>query len=43
MAVGLQNDGRVAILKRDVKTGKDLEIVAGIDIEGQVVCVVWDQ
>ncbi|RAL62330.1 hypothetical protein DID88_004896 [Monilinia fructigena] len=43
VAVGLQNDGRVAILKRDVKTGKDVEIVAGIDIEGQVVCVIWDQ
>ncbi|KAB8289951.1 hypothetical protein EYC80_010278 [Monilinia laxa] len=43
VAVGLQNDGRVAILKRDVKTGKDVEIVAGIDIDGQVVCVVWDQ
>ncbi|QSZ35782.1 hypothetical protein DSL72_006904 [Monilinia vaccinii-corymbosi] len=43
VAVGLQNDGRVAILKRDVKTGKNLEIVAGIDLKGQIVCMVWDE
>ncbi|KAM0137267.1 hypothetical protein ACHAP3_004073 [Botrytis cinerea] len=42
VAVGLQNDGRVALLKRDVDGGA-LEIVAGIDIEGQVVCIVWDE
>ncbi|KAF7903858.1 hypothetical protein EAF00_001193 [Botryotinia globosa] len=42
VAVGLQNDGRVALLKRNVDGGH-LEIVAGIDIEGQVVCIVWDE
>lgn len=41
--MGLQNDGRVAVVKRDVETGAGLEIVTGIDIEGQVVCVVWDE
>ncbi|KAI9646398.1 hypothetical protein NHQ30_004390 [Ciborinia camelliae] len=43
VAVGLQNDGRVVIIQRDVDTGKSLDIVAAIDIAGQVVCVVWDE
>ncbi|APA08283.1 hypothetical protein sscle_03g030530 [Sclerotinia sclerotiorum 1980 UF-70] len=43
VAVGLQNDGRLVIIKRDVQTGKGLEIVAAMDIAGQVVCAVWDE
>ncbi|KAJ8064318.1 hypothetical protein OCU04_006664 [Sclerotinia nivalis] len=43
VAVGLQNDGRLVIIKRDVETGKGMEIVAAINITGQVVCAVWDE
>ncbi|ESZ91540.1 hypothetical protein SBOR_8074 [Sclerotinia borealis F-4128] len=43
LAVGLQNDGRVVIVKRDIVTGREMDIVAGLDVEGEVVCVVWDE
>lgn len=47
VAVGLQNDGRVVVIERDVVSGKLGEIVAawngeGGDGDGQVVCVVWE-
>lgn len=43
VAVGLQNDGRVVVIERDVKTGQMGGIVAAIDVAGQVVCVVWNE
>ena len=46
VAVGLQNDGRVVVIERDVVSGKMGEIVAAWDGpngqgDGQVVCVAW--
>lgn len=43
LAVGLQNDGRVVIISRDVTTGLLGDIVAAVDVAGQVVCVIWDE
>jgi 6-phosphogluconolactonase (cycloisomerase 2 family) len=42
-AVGLQNDGRVVIIERDVHDGKFGKFVAEIDIPGQVTSVIWDE
>ncbi|GAB7359571.1 hypothetical protein MBLNU230_g6758t1 [Neophaeotheca triangularis] len=42
VAVGLQNDGVVRILGRDVATGLIGEPVASLAIEGEVSAVVWD-
>lgn len=42
VAVGLQNDMRVAIIHRDTKTGYlGAGILASVDIVGQVTSVVW--
>jgi 6-phosphogluconolactonase (cycloisomerase 2 family) len=42
-AVGLQDDGRVVIIKRDVEGGKFGKFVAEIDIPGQITSVIWDE
>ncbi|PSS10799.1 hypothetical protein M430DRAFT_108136 [Amorphotheca resinae ATCC 22711] len=41
-AVGLQHDGRVVIVQRDVENGTFGRFVAEIDVPGNVTCVIWD-
>lgn len=43
VAVALQTDGRVAIMRRDVETGEVGEVVAAVELEGEVTCVVFDE
>ncbi|TDZ13451.1 putative 6-phosphogluconolactonase [Colletotrichum spinosum] len=43
VAVGLQSDGRVVIIDRDVETGLLKEFIANISIAGEVVCVIYDE
>ncbi|KAH6895543.1 Lactonase, 7-bladed beta-propeller-domain-containing protein [Thelonectria olida] len=43
VAVALQNDGRVAVIERDVQTGVLGEIVAYADIEGEVTTVIFNE
>lgn len=43
VAVGLQNDGTVVILERNVTSGLVGERVAIAEVGGQVTCVVWDE
>lgn len=43
VAVGLQSDGRVVVISRDVKTGLLKDFIANIDIAGEVVCVIYDE
>ncbi|KAF2208253.1 hypothetical protein CERZMDRAFT_91639 [Cercospora zeae-maydis SCOH1-5] len=43
VAVGLQNDQAVAILRRDVATGLIGEPVARFEIGGNVTTVLWDE
>jgi 6-phosphogluconolactonase (cycloisomerase 2 family) len=43
VAVGNQNSGNVALLRRDVASGLIGEPIARIPITGNVTCVVWDQ
>ncbi|KAG0652640.1 putative 6-phosphogluconolactonase [Hyphodiscus hymeniophilus] len=42
-AVGLQLDGRVVIVERDVESGMFGRFVAAIDIPGQITSVIWDE
>ena len=42
VAVGLQLSGKVAIIARDVETGKMGEIMAEVEGLGEVTCVIWD-
>lgn len=42
-AVGLQGDGRVVIIDRDVETGKLKDIIAHADVEGEVTCAIFDE
>jgi len=42
-AVGLQMDGRVVIIKRNVEDGTFGEFVAEINVPGQVTSVIWDE
>ncbi|KAF9876881.1 extracellular aldonolactonase [Colletotrichum karsti] len=43
VAVGLQSDGRVVVISRDVKTGLLKDFIADISIAGEVVCVIYDE
>lgn len=43
VAVGLQSDGRVVVISRDVKTGLLKDFIANISIAGEVVCVIYDE
>lgn len=43
VAVGLQTDGRVVVMRRDVATGEVGEVVAAVELEGEVTCVVFDE
>ena len=42
VAVGLQLSGKVAIIARNVETGKMGEIEAEVEGLGEVTCVIWD-
>ena len=42
VAVGLQFDGRVVIIERDVKDGTFGKVVAEVGVLGQVTAVIWD-
>ncbi|CZR63507.1 uncharacterized protein PAC_13404 [Phialocephala subalpina] len=42
-AVGLQNDGRVVVVSRDVKTGLYGDFVASLDVPGQITSIIWDE
>ncbi|KAJ8120257.1 hypothetical protein ONZ43_g2987 [Nemania bipapillata] len=41
VAVGLQGDGRVAIIERDVRTGMLKDFVASANVEGEVNAVIF--
>ncbi|KAL0934822.1 extracellular aldonolactonase [Colletotrichum truncatum] len=43
VAVGLQQDGRVVVIERDVETGLLKDFIANISITGEVVCVIYDE
>lgn len=43
MAVGLQNDGRVVVMERDVKTGMIGEVVAWTEVGGEVTAVIFNE
>lgn len=43
LAVGLQKDGRVVILDRDVQTGLLTNIRASVDVGYQPTCVVFKE
>ncbi|CAJ2513887.1 Uu.00g020060.m01.CDS01 [Anthostomella pinea] len=43
IAVGLQGDGRVVVIGRDVATGLLKDYVAFADVEGEVTAVVFDE
>ncbi len=40
-AVGLQNDGRVVIVERDMTTGKFGDFVAQVGVTGEITSVIW--
>jgi 6-phosphogluconolactonase (cycloisomerase 2 family) len=40
-AVGLQTDGRVVIVERNVQDGTFGEFVAEIDVPGELTSVIW--
>lgn len=43
VAVGLQSDGRVVIIERDVETGELGNFVAHASIEGEVTAVIFNE
>ncbi|KAL2070714.1 hypothetical protein VTL71DRAFT_13740 [Oculimacula yallundae] len=43
VAVGLQRDGRVVIYERDVESGKFGDLVASVDVAGEVTSVIWGE
>ncbi|KAI1265707.1 putative isomerase YbhE [Xylariaceae sp. FL1019] len=43
LAVGLQGDGRVAIIERDVQTGMLGDFVATVDVPGEVNTVIFNE
>ncbi|KAI9053059.1 hypothetical protein LZ554_003329 [Drepanopeziza brunnea f. sp. 'monogermtubi'] len=42
-AVGLQRDGMVVVMERDVASGKFGKFVASVPVEGEVNTVIWDE
>ncbi|KAF2178679.1 putative isomerase YbhE [Zopfia rhizophila CBS 207.26] len=42
VAVGLQEGNRVTILERDIESGRFKGQVAEVDVEGPIICVIWD-
>ncbi|KAM0281767.1 hypothetical protein ACHAQH_003349 [Verticillium albo-atrum] len=43
VAVALQQDGRVVILRRDVETGQLKEMIASVRLEGEVTAVIFSE
>ncbi|KAK4454344.1 Lactonase, 7-bladed beta-propeller-domain-containing protein [Podospora aff. communis PSN243] len=43
VGVGLQNDGRAVVIQRDPGSGLLGDIIADVDIEGEVNCFVWNE
>jgi len=43
VAVGLQMDGRVVVIERNVADGMFGDFVASMDVAGQVTGVIWDE
>jgi len=43
VAVGLQMDGRVVVIERNVVDGTLGDFVANVDVAGQVTSVIWDE
>ncbi|ORY64979.1 Lactonase, 7-bladed beta-propeller-domain-containing protein [Pseudomassariella vexata] len=43
VAIGLQSDGRVVVVKRDVQTGLLGNFLASADIAGEVTAVIFDE
>ncbi|KPM35657.1 hypothetical protein AK830_g10916 [Neonectria ditissima] len=43
VAVGLQDDGRVVVMERNVETGKIGGLVAHADVEGEVTAVIFNE
>jgi 6-phosphogluconolactonase (cycloisomerase 2 family) len=42
VSVGLQQDSRVVIIRRNPTTGKLTDIIANATVAGQVTCVIFD-
>ena len=43
VAVALQDDSKVVIIERNSTTGSLGNLLAEVDLEGQVTCVIWDE
>ncbi|KAK7754147.1 hypothetical protein SLS62_003993 [Diatrype stigma] len=43
VAVGLQGDGRVVVISRNLETGKLEDYIAYADVEGEVTAVIFDE
>lgn len=43
IAVGLQSDGRVVVIDRDVSTGALKGFIASVSIPGEIVAVIFDE
>jgi hypothetical protein len=41
--VGLQMDGRVVVIERDVEDGTFGDFVASVNVAGQVTSVIFDE
>ena len=42
-AVGLQDDGRVVVIERNIENGTFGNFVAEVDVPGQITSVIWDE
>ncbi len=43
LAIGLQTDGRVVVMKRDPKSGKLGDFESFANVEGQITSVIFDE
>lgn len=43
VGVGLQSDGRAVVIQRDPGSGLLGDIIANVEVEGEVNCFVWDE
>ena len=43
VAVGLQDDDRVVVIRRDIATGALGDIIAHATVEGGVTCAIFDE
>lgn len=43
LAIGLQTDGRVVVMKRDPKSGKLGDFESFANVQGQITSVIFDE